>query len=68
MKWKTTRIEITPQVREFNEQVEHCDWMLDFQFDRESADVLLNRMHQAKCYPESAYALEKAIAGLKGTL
>ncbi len=60
-----TKIQITPAMREFNEQVEHSDFMLDYQFDREPASVLLDRMKQAKCYPESAYALEKAIAGMK---
>ncbi len=59
-----TKIQITPAMREFNEAVEHADFMLDYKFDQECDCVLLDRLNQAKCYPGSARVLREAIAGL----
>lgn len=61
---KYSKITITPQMREFNDQVENADWLLDYQFDQEPAVVLLNRLQQAKAYPNSAAMLANAIAGI----
>jgi len=63
-KMKPIKIQITPEVREFNEQVEHCDFLTDYQFDQGSAETLLDRLNQARCYPASAQALRQAMANL----
>ncbi len=64
MKWKPIKIEASPAMREFNDQVEHADFMTDYKHDRESAVLLLARMQSEGCYPNSTEALANAIAGL----
>ena len=59
-----TKITITPEMREYNEMVEHADFLTDYQFDHEPALVLLERLQQAKAYPNSAKMLARAIVGL----
>lgn len=59
-----TKIIISPEVREFNEAVENADYMLDYQFDQECAETLLDRLQQAKCYPYSSRILKEAMANL----
>ncbi len=61
---KPTKIQISPAMREFNEAVEHADFMTDYNFDQECACVLLDRLNQAKCYPGSALILKSAMAGI----
>lgn len=59
-----TKIEISPEVREFNEAVEQADFCLGYLFDQEPARVLLERLHQCKCCPASATALQIAMSKL----
>lgn len=61
---KPIKIQISPEVREFNEQVEHCDFMTDFKHDREPATALLAKLRAEGCYPNSCEALANAIAGI----
>jgi len=61
---RTIKIEIRPEVRAFNKAVERCDFITAYQFDREPAAVLLDRMNQAKCFPASADELRRAMAKL----
>lgn len=59
-----TKITISPEMREFNEAVESCDVLTDFQFDRESAEKLLIQIKALDWPREHAKWLANAIAGI----
>jgi len=58
------RIQMTPQMREFNDCVQCADALTDGMFDQEPACVLLDRLQQMKVYPYSARALAEAMAAI----
>lgn len=55
------KINIAPEVREFNEAVETADALTDFRFDQESAQGLLQRLNEEGVYPFNAEALRQSI-------
>lgn len=61
---RTTKIQISPEMREFNDAIEQADVLFDYQFDTLAASELLDRLHQAKCYPATAEWLADAMAGM----
>ncbi len=61
---KPTKIQISPEVREFNEAVELADVLTDYKHDQESAIVLLDKLNKLWQFPISANWLCESIAGL----
>lgn len=61
---KPTKIIITPEVREFNEWIEHADFLTDHKFDTCSAETLLDAIKKEGCYAETFCKLGDAIVNL----
>lgn len=61
---KPIKIQICPEVREFNEWIEHADFLTDHKFDTCSAEVLLAAIRKDGCYAETSCKLGEAIANL----
>jgi len=63
-KMKPIKIQITPEMREFNDAVELADALTDGVFDHQPASVLLDALRQLKVYPHCARHLAEAMANL----
>ncbi len=61
---KTTKIQISPAMREFNEAVETADALTDFRFDKESAQGLLQRLSEEGCYAFNVEGLRQSIQAM----
>ena len=59
-----TKITISPEVREFNEAVESCDSLTDYQHDQEPADRLLELVNLDGRIPVHAEWLANAMTGI----
>ncbi len=60
---KPTKIQISPEVREFNREVQAADRMLKYKFDDQPVEVLVQQLNIAEM-PGHANCLLIAIAGL----
>ncbi len=61
---RTTKIQISPAMREFNEAVEICDSLTDYKHDKESAIRLLVLVKHDPRLPAHAEWLANAMAGI----
>ena len=61
---KTTKITISPEMREFNEAVQEVDALLDFQFDTKSVEELIQAAIADSHIPHHVEWLKNAMAGL----
>ncbi len=63
-KMRTTKINISPAMREFNEAVETADALTDYKCDTYSAMELLIKLENTGGFPENTNALANAMAGI----
>jgi len=61
---KPIKIQITPEMREFNDAVELADALTDGVFDHQPASVLLDALRQLKVYPYCTRHLADAMAAI----
>lgn len=59
-----TKINISAEMREFNEAVEAADCLTDFRYDKQSAEALLAGLRKVEAVPTHADWLANAIAGI----
>ncbi len=58
------KIEIAPEVHDFNHAVEMADILTDYKFDRESVAGLLEGIEHEQCYPHYVQFLKETTAKL----